>query len=75
MALRVLSLAPGMPGDKPTPHSRKANRMTPTNDPKKRPLLTPEQLRIIRQSLQVDRKDSQVKRESTPREQFENLFR
>ncbi len=49
--------------------------MTPTNDPRKQPLLTPKQLRVIRQSLQVDRKDSPVKRETTPQEQFENLFR
>jgi hypothetical protein len=49
--------------------------MTPTNDPKKQPLLTPEQLRVIRESLQVDRKDSQVKRKATPQKEFENLFR
>ena len=49
--------------------------MRPTNDPRQQPLLTPEQLRVIRQSLQSDRKASQVQRKATPREQFENLFR
>lgn len=48
--------------------------MTPTNDPRKRPLLTPEQLRVIRQSVHVDRKGAQIRRKITPQEQFANLF-
>ena len=46
---------------------RKTNGMQPHEDPRKRPLLTPEQLRIIRRS-------SERATKGTPREEFEKLF-
>jgi hypothetical protein len=45
------------------------------NDPRKRPLLTPEQLRVIRQGLRGTDSAGQLKRKASPREEFENLFR
>ena len=69
------ALAGGKPQAEDQLRTQDELEMTPIIDPKKRPLLTPEQLRVIRQSLQVVRKDSQVKRKATPREEFENLFR
>jgi hypothetical protein len=42
---------------------------------KKQPLLTPEQLSVIRRGLQTTDRASQIKRKATPREEFEKLFR
>jgi len=42
--------------------------MQPSDDPRKRPLLTPEQLKVIRRVPKRTKKAS-------PREEFEKLFR
>jgi hypothetical protein len=42
--------------------------MQPSDDPRKRPLLTPEQLKVIRRAPKRTKKGS-------PREEFEKLFR
>jgi hypothetical protein len=50
------------------PNSFDENKMTPTDDPRKRPLLTPAQLDTLRRV-------PEKKRKGTPREEFEKLFR
>jgi hypothetical protein len=49
-------------------HRLEINNMQPSDDPRKRPLLTPEQLKVIRRAPKSIKKGS-------PREEFEKLFR
>jgi hypothetical protein len=50
-------------------------KMQQLNDPRKRPLLTPQQLRLIQQAPRLTHQPMPVKAKISPREEFENLFR